>query len=608
MKQIARYSVNIGVRYNERNHFRDMKGTRMKMRCAKQWIASAILFLVAIAAFGQKSVDETLIVNNSTGTIKLQWRPIDPRSELIVGGGRLLTPNTDYQINYAFGLIQLSQVIKRGESIRVSYTINPKQASRNDQPIAIPLEFNLVNRGSGSLAFAGIYNAGEGQNGTTMLGLKGGLKLSETWGLTGNLWVDNPAAGNVMSQTAMKFGLNGKMAGAKLDFGYVYGGEGLTHNQAIGVNKGLEKFNASLAWDQAKNWKAGVYYKQSDALSNSLESAREIAANFGTILMPGLILDYSHKMNWNGDEQATVTDSAKTSLSVGNTKINVNWGQSQIGSTVSSLTDAKLETGGPSAKINAHYRSVIDPAGTDQLNSDIRAALIPMRGVRVEGSYAELVNSSVDRRQLYSGKLFLEPFVGISLAAGMSVNNGPQLINVQTIETKLNPSRYFEVSGSAHRYILNENEKIDAIAISTRMKPLRPFSIYGTYNEHPDDTGMPMEISRRTLGGEVRMGSMSISGAYRYQEDLLSQASQWGYEFSSKLFFAKSTLLNMSYVRDASLLNILNGSTIYKLQFSHQLGMTSLSLEGFMKQYDMNGLVQTDKNEYQARANLSIKY
>ena len=205
-----------------------------------------------------EAVSDLIIGKNTRGPYVLSWKQISPDSDKISVDGVPLQRGVDYTVDCASGTIAFNRALKAGAIARVVYSRNLATSVRAEGGLNLPIELSLLNSGSTSLRFTGLYKEGANQpnTGTTIFGFAADRSLGDTSKLnTMFLMSSGPDKGQgsgFLDRSALRLG--GTRTAGRLQFksSYERTGEAFAGGKEYGVKTGMETMDFAAAFAAGK--------------------------------------------------------------------------------------------------------------------------------------------------------------------------------------------------------------------------------------------------------------------------------------------------------------------------------------------------------------------
>jgi hypothetical protein len=117
----------------------------------------------------------------------LNWKQIDPESDVVVLNGSTLRRGEDYTIDPNGGVVAFTQALTQGTIARVNYRVTAGKAVQNNGGISVPLNLTLMERSGRSLGLTGMLKQGNGTSsnpGVTVVGMNMATEVGSVSKLT----------------------------------------------------------------------------------------------------------------------------------------------------------------------------------------------------------------------------------------------------------------------------------------------------------------------------------------------------------------------------------------------------------------------------------------
>lgn len=299
--------------------------------------------LVGLVAYAgaQDWISETLQGRGIVGPYTLSWNQIVERSEIVLRGERWLVRERDYWIDYAAGQIRFAEPVRRDETVRVGYRIQPGRSQKNGAS-DIPLSAELLRYGAASLSLQGRVLT-QGNTPQTDLGIRAvwdrPQSQAEALYLLRNPQGDHtPALFRLGSRWNMPDGLALSLQFSRVDTAF---GDA----RPYGLTSGMEQANAQLEWRPDRFLRTRLQWRHQRALQNPLQPQQGWLAGID-YLLPNATLQIERQVSEQPHQPANLSD--KFALSVKpheQLRLSVEERTTMQGEQERSQTEARAEIG-----------------------------------------------------------------------------------------------------------------------------------------------------------------------------------------------------------------------------------------------------------------------
>lgn len=300
-----------------------------------------MLALLIATAGAQEWVSETLQGRGVVGPYTLSWNNLVERSEIVLRGERWLTRERDYWIDYASGQIRFAEPLRRDETARVGYRIQPGRSQKNSAP-DIPLSAELLRLGAASLSLQGRVLTQQGTP-QTDLGVRAVWEQpdhrAEALYLLRNPQGDQtPALFQFGSRWNTSDGLALSLQFSRVDTAF---GDA----RPYGLTSGQELANAQLEWRPDQSLRARLQWRHQRALQNPLQAQQGWLAGFDYML-PNASLQVERQLTEQPNQPASQSDRLALSLKPHEQiRLHIEERATQQGEQERSQTEARAEIG-----------------------------------------------------------------------------------------------------------------------------------------------------------------------------------------------------------------------------------------------------------------------
>lgn len=247
---------------------------------------------------------------------------------------------------------------------------------------------------------------------------------------------------------------------------------------------------------------------------------------------------------------------------------------------------------------------------TQQFQRDVSLSGTPARFAKVTAMFSQKGINSLDD-VTKGAELQLMPAKRTRLSAGYKyAEAGPRVLTIYDYLAETKPWDFLSLSGTYRQRDLRASDIANSASMSMSLSPARFFALTGQYLSNPEDkTGAIQNFNSASVGLTTRIGSVGLETSYfqkdEYTVDTLSDERKLGVAVP---VFGHGQLTTGCRL-NRSLGGSVSGSRTYLLGYSHSVGSDfSLSFTGFYTQYLLNKMVQPDKTEVSAEANLGVRF
>ncbi len=209
-------------------------------------------------------------------------------------------------------------------------------------------------------------------------------------------------------------------------------------------------------------------------------------------------------------------------------------------------------------------------------------------------------------------RLVLRPFSRIMLAGAYWERefNGAIAARIRELSASTNPLGFLGLTGAYKGRETVGAEDLDSLDVGVSLDTGRFLSLSGGYSSNPEDTnGIVQRFYSQKVGLNTNFGSVKIKGAYTSKDEYLSGIRHEVTEVGLDYQLSNTAFLSTSYANDQSIVNSELASAIYTLGFTQRIASSlNINIFGRMKTYEQNHVMLSDQTEYEAQANLGLKF
>lgn len=290
--------------------------------------------------------------------------------------------------------------------------------------------------------------------------------------------------------------------------------------------------------------------------------------------------------------------------------------------------------------IDASYSNLVPDNDSEQTRTAVRVAANPTGRMRLEATYAGMQIANGTDEQQRAVRVEAQPAGYMKLSAGLreeetgtetrtnreaaielapssrvriatafrELENGPNSSIIRDYSGTVKPVDFLEVSG-----IYRNRETIGADGINTKdlklaLGPWDTFKLTGQYAYNPEDNkGNVQRYSSATLGVQMRLGIVGITGGYTERDDYMVSRLSAEKEVGLHLPIFGGGRLSTGYKIAEILAEAEQATETFSIGYTHIIGSSfSLSLSGELTKYDYQSMLPQE--EYKASAKLGVKF
>ena len=206
----------------------------------------------------------------------------------------------------------------------------------------------------------------------------------------------------------------------------------------------------------------------------------------------------------------------------------------------------------------------------------------------------------------------LRPFEHTTLGGGYSEleSGGTVIATVKDVSASTNPIKFIQLSGDyKQRQKLGEadlNSMNAAVVLDTGSF----LKVTGEYSSNPEDKkGIVQRENNQKVGLLTDFGRLKVKGGYTMKDSYLAGKLSEVREVGVDYRLSAHGLLTTSYKLDEYREQYLLDTNVYAIGYKHRVGSDlDLYIGGTMTTYEQDRMYLEDKTEYQAEANLGVRF
>lgn len=230
--------------------------------------------------------------------------------------------------------------------------------------------------------------------------------------------------------------------------------------------------------------------------------------------------------------------------------------------------------------------------------------------VRLSGGIGQAEQGS-DRRMVGDARLEISPSAAFHLNGQFRYETrsvGDQSAWVRGIDGKLVPAPYLSLSGAYKTRRWTGKEELDTTNASIAVKPLAWLDLTGSYQENPEDAKGKITAHRQHgIGLSARFGQWTLGSRLAALRNFSDSEQTLSTEFTLGIKLDAATQLTTGYQGRRAQIGQAEDTT-YSLGFTHRRGDLSLMLGGQVTWAERNGLLKDGRPDYEARAQLGLRF
>lgn len=587
------------------------------------------------AAESTRTVTDVFVGRNVVGPYVLSWRGIVAGSESVSRSGQPLKSGADYRLDPKTGAMTFTAPLKSQQIVRVDYRYDPTVAVANGAGMLAPMQFNLFERGNGSMSFDALFRpsaAGSGpaaggatSAGLMLLGFNGNAKLAAQSSLTSKLFLD-ASGGNVLDRSGLQIQEKSKTSFGQVSAGFTRGGSRYAAAQETGIAAARQILESQVSLNPIHGIAASASFNQTSDLPE--QGKGTTITTFGQKLSTSL--GASTRLLAS---RTDVTTDSPDGTSVSRLTNHFQLDQ-QLGKTTraSAILDHVATDAGDSQSVLQTSSVMIRTQPVEQLTltgtfgnqiattgatdtTNFRVEATPTSQVKLSALISERYNHSSALHQR-EATMEYAPTKSISLSGmlNMRAEAGAESVT-RGIAATARPLQLVEVGGGFRFRDASTNGVPDQdtpdsydVRLSVGL-PKNFLKLTGGYAANPEDEhGTVARAYKSQLTLQSTLGQFNLTGGYQRQDEYLASRISSILDLSFGWRITRSTQIVTSYreaqTQDQGLLS----ADTYSLSLTHKIGsLFDLSLSGAMTQQQKDGMLLPDP-DYRADVKLGVKF
>ncbi len=209
-------------------------------------------------------------------------------------------------------------------------------------------------------------------------------------------------------------------------------------------------------------------------------------------------------------------------------------------------------------------------------------------------------------------RLKLDPFSHTSISGGYSEveTDGAVVAKVTDVSASTNPSKFVKFDGAYKQREQIGQDDLNSVKVGVVLDSGGLFKLTGDYINNPEDKkGVVQRENNRKIGLLTDFGRLKVRGGFTMKDNYLagkrSEVTEVGMDYQLSSYAQLTTSYKLDEYREQSVLS----TNVYALGYKHRVGSDfSLYLGGSMTTYEENRMFMEGKTEYEAQANLGLRF
>ncbi|MBP6963857.1 MAG: hypothetical protein KBC96_05565 [Armatimonadetes bacterium] len=209
-------------------------------------------------------------------------------------------------------------------------------------------------------------------------------------------------------------------------------------------------------------------------------------------------------------------------------------------------------------------------------------------------------------------RLALKPFERTTISGGYSEleSDGAVIARVTDVSAATKPADFVELSGGFKQRENRGGEDVNSYRMAMVLDPGGFFKFTGEYEDNPEDKkGVVLRENNRKLGLLTDFGRLKLKGGFTMRDNYLAGKSSEVTEVGVDYKLSSHSMLTTNYKLDQYREQTALCTNVYSLGYSRRVGSDfNLYLGGRMTTYEENRMYMEGKTEYEAQANLGLRF
>ncbi len=527
-------------------------------------LVSGMLLMGVVCA--QQLVSDIVQGRNAVGPYTLTWKPIEPRSEIVLRGERWLTRERDYWISESEGHIRFATPLRPDELVRVSYRINPKTAQRNTKP-DVPIQTELARRGPLALSLQGRLSEGANQP-QLDVGLRAtwdeANRQSEAVYLMRN--PDEGAPSLMMWRSHFE-----SPEGVRTTFHFSRVDPDFGDAKPYGLTAGVQQAEAGMVWTPDRLLTARLNWSQRTPLQNPNAEQQRWLAGIDYKLDSAQITA-ERQIVEPSNQPAQLTDRLAVMFQPGTQlRVSIEDKSQTVGERTTEQTTVQTQIG---QAVQLHHRHT----ATDESRIEESTVGFQIHRGTTQGTVA-LGQRWQDDQTERTAQLGLQGQFNPALKLGGELSVNDQQGQMVGYQLSLRPTETLDLSLRQRTYSGFGGYDLQSQHIEWRWRANPNLQLSGQHSQNPLEGGRPQPVERQQYQLRWQSGAWVAEAGYA-EQDLLSQAlRERRLSLSLQNRLDAYTLLGLTYQQSEWERDMFLREASLRLGLTRQMNLFYLSLE-----------------------------
>lgn len=338
------------------------------------------------------------------------------------------------------------------------------------------------------------------------------------------------------------------------------------------------KFDIDANPSKTLSVKAAVMHRKTDADGSDASETLKLTANPSARL--NIEMNVAHRdLEGQGSEFGNALKVVSSPLSYLNVQMDWSDRQSQI--------RGNEQIGRFQLQANPYKMLSVSAAiglkGTDELQDITREARVDLRPfghTTISGAYSELES------------------------------NGTVIARTNDVSASTNPGNFIQLSGGYKQRQKTGEDDLNTMNAAVVLNPSGFIKVTGEFASNPEDKkGVVQRENNQKVGLLTDFGSLRLKGGYTQRDRYLAGKRSEVTEVGVDVKLSAHGLLTTSYKLDENREQSVLATNIYALGYRHQVGSDlDLYIGGTLTTYEENQMYIEGKTQYEAQANLGVRF
>jgi hypothetical protein len=209
-------------------------------------------------------------------------------------------------------------------------------------------------------------------------------------------------------------------------------------------------------------------------------------------------------------------------------------------------------------------------------------------------------------------RLALNPFSNTTISGGYSEleTDGTVVAKVTDVTASTKPAKFIQLDGGYKQRQTAGADDLNSMNVAMVLDPGGFLKITGEYQGNPEDKkGIVQLENNQKVGLLTDFGRLKVKGGYTMKDSYVAGKRSEMTEIGVDYRLSAYSLLTTSYKLDENREQTVLGTNVYALGYRHRVGSDlDLYIGGSMTTYEQDQAYLEEKTEYQAEANLGVRF